>query len=71
MDDKGELCKKMCLVELDYCMKFKDYYLVISCGGNSLICIVLLNNVLEVGELFVKKMLKSDLEVFEVDGKIF
>lgn len=70
MDDKGELCKKMCIVVLDYCLKLKDYYFGVSCSGNSFICIVMLSNVVEVGLLLVKKMLKSDLFFLEVDGKI-
>lgn len=41
-------------------MKFCDYYLGVLCNGNSFICIVLVNNVVEVGILFVKKMLSKD-----------
>ena len=68
-DDKGELRKKMKLVQSDYRLKLKDYYTGISCGGNSLIRTALLNNSVETGTLMIKKMPKSDLKSPEKDGK--
>jgi hypothetical protein len=68
-DDKGELRKKMKVVESDYRMKLQDYYTGISCGGNSLIRTALLNNSVETGTLMIKKMPKSDLQAPEQDGK--
>jgi hypothetical protein len=67
-DDKGELRKKMKVVESDYRMKLQDYYTGISCGGNSLIRTALLNNSVETGTLMIKKMPKSDLQTPEKDG---
>lgn len=68
-DDKGQLRKKMKKVQSDYRMKLKDYYSGISCGGNSLIRLAMLNDAVETGELLVKKMPKSDLKSPEQDGK--
>lgn len=68
-DDKGELRKKMKVVESDYRMKLQAYYTGISCGGNSLIRTALLNNSVETGTLMIKKMPKSDLQAPEKDGK--
>lgn len=68
-DDKGELRKKMKLVESDFKLKLKDYYPGISCGGNSLIRTAMLNNAIETGTLMVKKMSKGDLGAPEQDGK--
>ena len=68
-DDKGELRKKIRLVESDYRLKLRDYYSGISCGGNSLIRTAILNNAVEAGTLLVKKMPKNDLSAPEQDGK--
>ncbi|MBT80383.1 MAG: hypothetical protein CL587_08340 [Alteromonadaceae bacterium] len=68
-DDKGELRKKIRLVESDYRLKLRDYYSGISCGGNSLIRTAIINNAVETGTLLVKKMPKSDLDSPENDGK--
>ncbi|MEG3767787.1 DUF3718 domain-containing protein [Alteromonas sp. 14N.309.X.WAT.G.H12] len=68
-DDKGELRKKIRLVESDYRLKLRDYYSGISCGGNSLIRTAILNNAVEAGTLLVKKMPKDDLSTPEKDGK--
>ncbi|WP_414827747.1 DUF3718 domain-containing protein [Alteromonas sp. H39] len=68
-DDKGELRKKMRMVESDYRMKLKDYYSGVSCGGNSLIRTAALNNAIETGTLLVKKMPRGDLSAPEADGK--
>ena len=68
-DDKGELRKKMKLVQTDFKLKLKDYYPGISCGGNSLIRTAMLNNAVETGTLIVKKMSKGDLSAPEQDGK--
>ncbi len=68
-DDKGELRKKMRLVEADYRLKLHDYYSGVSCSGNSLICTAILNGAVETGTLLVKKMPKSELGVPEKDGK--
>jgi hypothetical protein len=68
-DDKGELRKKMKLVQSDFKLKLKDYYAGISCGGNSLIRTAMLNNAIETGTLMVKKMSKIDLSTPEKDGK--
>jgi hypothetical protein len=68
-DDKGELRKKMKLVQSDYNLKLKDYYTGVSCGGNSLIRTAMLNNAVKTGTLIVKKMPKSDLGAPEKDGK--
>ena len=68
-DDKGELRKKMRMVESDYRLKLKDYYSGISCNGNSLIRTAVLNNAVEAGTLLVKKMPKGDLSAPEADGK--
>lgn len=68
-DDKGELRKKMKIVESDFKLKLKDYYPGISCGGNSLIRTAMLSNAIETGTLMVKKMSKSDLSAPEKDGK--
>lgn len=68
-NDKGELRKKMRLVEADYRLKLHDYYSGVSCGGNSLIRTAILNGAVETGTLLVKKMPKSELGVPEKDGK--
>lgn len=68
-DDKGELRKKMRMVESDYRLKLKDYYSGVSCSGNSLIRTALLNNAVDSGSLLVKKMPKSQLSAPEADGK--
>ena len=68
-DDKGELRKKMRMVESDYRMKLKDYYSGVSCGGHSLIRTAALNHAIEAGTLLVKKMPRGDLSAPEADGK--
>ncbi len=68
-DDKGELRKKMRLVQSDYRLKLKDYYSGITCSGQSLIRTAMLANAVETGTLLVKQMPKSDLEQPENDGK--
>jgi hypothetical protein len=68
-DDKGELRKKMKVVEADFRMKLQDYYSGISCGGESLIRTAMLNNAVETGTLMIKKMPKGDLGSPEKDGK--
>jgi len=68
-DDKGELRKKIRLVESDYRLKLRDYYSGVSCGGNSLIRTAIMSNAVETGTLLVKKMPKSDLGSPETDGK--
>ena len=68
-DDKGELRKKMKLVQTDFRLKLKDYYSGVKCNGNSLIRTAMLNNAVETGTLLVKKMPKKDLSAPEQDGK--
>jgi hypothetical protein len=68
-DDKGELRKKMKRVRSDFRLKLKDYYSGVSCGGNSLIRVAILNNAIETGTLMVKKLPKKDLGAPEADGK--
>lgn len=68
-DDKGELRKKMKNVRSDYQAQLRDYYSGISCGGNSLIRVAILNNAVNVGTLLVKKMPKKHLAAPEKDGK--
>jgi hypothetical protein len=68
-DDKGELRKKMKMVQSDYRLQLQDYYSGISCGGESLIRTAMLNNAIETGTLMVKKMPKGDLSSPESDGK--
>ena len=68
-DDKGELRKKMKIVEADYRLKLQDYYTGVSCDGQSLIRTAFTNNAVESGELLVKKMPKSQLNAPEADGK--
>ncbi|MDT0594077.1 DUF3718 domain-containing protein [Glaciecola petra] len=68
-DDKGELRKKMKKVQSDYSIKLRDYYDGITCGGNSLIRLAILNNAVEAGTLLVKKMPKKHLSKPEADGK--
>lgn len=68
-DDKGELRKKMKNVRSNYNMQLHDYYSGITCGGNSLIKLAILNNSLEAGTLLVKKMPKKLLAEPEMDGK--
>lgn len=68
-DDKGELRKKMKVVQDDFRLKLQDYYAGISCDGNSLIRTAMLSNAVEAGTLLVKKMPKKDLSEPEKDGK--
>lgn len=68
-DDEGELRKKMKAVRSDYSLQLRDYYTGISCGGNSLIRLAILNNATEAGTLLVKKMPKKELGKPEKDGK--
>lgn len=68
-DDKGELRKKMRSVSADYNLKLRDYYNGITCGGNSLIRVAVLNNSVDVGTILVKKMPKKHLKAPEKDGK--
>ena len=68
-DDKGELRKKMKKVKNNYSIKLKDYYDGITCGGNSLIRVAILNNAIEAGTLLVKRMPKKRLAQPENDGK--
>lgn len=68
-DDKGELRKKMENVRSNYQLQLRDYYNGISCGGNSLIKLAILNNAVEAGTLLVKKMPKKLLAEPEQDGK--
>lgn len=68
-DDKGELRKKMKTVQNTYSIKLRDYYDGITCGGNSLIRVAILNNAVEAGTLLVKKMPKKRLSEPEADGK--
>ena len=68
-NDKGELRKKMRMVQSDYRLKLRDYYSGISCGGNSLIRTAILSNAVEAGTLLVKKMPRTDLKTPEKDGK--
>jgi hypothetical protein len=68
-NDKGELRKKMKNVRSDYQMQLRDYYSGITCGGNSLIRVAMLNNATDVGTLLVKKMPKKHLTQPENDGK--
>lgn len=67
-DDKGELRKKMRVVQSDYKLKLRDYYDGISCSGNSLIRTALLSNSVETGTLMVKKMPGKALKQPESDG---
>ena len=68
-DDKGELRKKMKTVRSDYSLKLRDYYSGITCSGNSLIRLAILNNAIDAGTLLVKKMPKKHLSKPENDGK--
>ena len=68
-DDKSELRKKIKSVRSDYSLKLKDYYSGITCGGNSLIRLAILNNAVDAGTLLVKKMPKKYLSSPEKDGK--
>lgn len=68
-DDKSELRKKMRRVQSDYSVKLKDYYGAVTCGGNSLIRVALLNESTKTGTLLVKKMPKKLLTTPEKDGK--
>jgi hypothetical protein len=68
-DDKGELRKKMRRVQADYSIKLRDYYGGITCSGNSLIRVAVINDATEVGTLLVKKMPKKLLSSPESDGK--
>ena len=68
-DDKGELRKKMKNVRSNYRLQLRDYYSGITCSGNSLIKLAILNNSVEAGTLLVKKMPKKLLGEPENDGK--
>lgn len=68
-DDKSELRKKMKNVRSNYQMQLRDYYNGISCSGNSLIKLAILNNAVDAGTLLVKKMPKKLLAEPEKDGK--
>jgi hypothetical protein len=68
-DDKGELRKKMKLVQSDYRLKLQDYYSGISCGGHSLIRTAILNDAVQTGTLMIKKMPRGKLNSPEQDGK--
>ncbi len=68
-DDKSELRKKMRKVQSDYAIKLRDYYGGITCSGNSLIRVALLNEAHETGTLLVKKMPKKLLNTPASDGK--
>lgn len=68
-DDKGELRKKMRKVQTDYAIKLRDYYDGVTCAGNSLIRVAVLNNATGTGTLLVKKMPKKLLNSPESDGK--
>jgi hypothetical protein len=68
-DDKGELRKKMKNVRSNYRLQLRDYYSGITCSGNSLIKLAILNNSVEAGTLLVKKMPKKLLAEPENDGK--
>lgn len=68
-NDKGELRKKMRSVRADYNLQLRDYYSGISCGGNSLIRVAVLNDAVDVGTILVKKMPKKHLKAPEKDGK--
>jgi hypothetical protein len=68
-DDKGELRKKMRMVQNDYKLKLQDYYTGVSCGGDSLIRTAFKSNAVDAGSLMVKKMPKSQLNAPEQDGK--
>jgi hypothetical protein len=68
-DDKGELRKKMKNVRSNFNLQLRDYYNGISCSGNSLIKLAILNNSVEAGTLLVKKMPKKLLAAPEQDGK--
>ena len=68
-DDKSELRKKMRTVQTDYALKLKDYYDGVTCSGNSLIRVAVLNESVETGTLLVKQMPKKLLTEPESDGK--
>lgn len=68
-NDKGELRKKMKIVQADYRLKLRDYYSGITCGGNSLIRTAMLNDAVDAGTLLIKKMPKKALAAPEKDGK--
>jgi len=68
-DDKGELRKKMKTVRSNFNLQLRDYYSGITCSGNSLIKVALLNDAVEAGTLLVKKMPKKLLAEPENDGK--
>ncbi|MFC4699607.1 DUF3718 domain-containing protein [Glaciecola siphonariae] len=68
-DDKGELRKKMKNVRSNYQLQLRDYYTGITCSGNSLIKLAILNNAVDAGTLLVKKMPKKLLAEPEKDGK--
>jgi len=67
-NDKGELRKKMKVVQSDYQLRLGDYYDGISCDGNSLIRTAILNEATDTGTLLVKKLPKSKLGTPEKDG---
>lgn len=68
-DDKGELRKKMKIVNSNFRLKLRDFYSGVSCNGNSLIRTAVLNDAVEAGSLLVKKMPKKTLAAPEQDGK--
>ena len=68
-NDKGELRKKMKNVRSNYSAQLRDYYSGVTCGGNSLIRVAMLNDAVDVGTLLVKKMPKKHLAAPEKDGK--
>lgn len=68
-NDKSELRKKMKNVRSDYSIQLRDYYGGVTCSGNSLIRVAILNDAVDVGKLLVKKMPKKHLAAPEQDGK--
>lgn len=68
-DDNSELRKKMRKVHSDYSLNLHDYYDGVTCSGNSLIRVAVLNNATSTGSLLVKKMPKKHLTTPESDGK--
>jgi hypothetical protein len=60
-DEKGELRKKVKMVQSDYALKLQNYSGGTSCSAESLIRTVVINHAIETGTLLVKKLPKSDL----------
>jgi hypothetical protein len=56
-------------VQCDYSLKLKDYFTGVSCGGNCLTSIAMLNSSEKTDTLMVKRMPKSDLKAPKKDGK--